>query len=343
MRNNNRRKRDVVARDDVALGVALSGGGVRGLAHLGVLQVLEEMGVRLDAAVGTSMGGLVAGLYAAGVPLADLLDFAARMGLRDLASPDWAWRGLFSQEKLAERLVDLLGCEDVTFQDLDVRTAVVATDIETGEMVILDRGPLIPALLATTALPILFAPVRHQGRWLVDGGAVNNLPVDVARQVGADRVLGVDVATRFALSLQEGPSRASWPRGLRALANGGLEWKLPFRVAEASMGITARVINRTRLALCPPDLLLEVDLAEVGILATGCCPQIVEAGRRAAMARAPELIALQERPLPAGWQKRLSRIACRLRRAWTVLRGKELVLYPGRDGAAWLEADLRRE
>ena len=122
------------------VGAGFAGGGVRGLAHIGVLQVLEEAGLQLDAVVGTSMGGLVAGLYAAGIPTADLLEFTLATGLLDLASFDPAARGLFNHNKAAALLADLLGSKEITFQDLPVRAAVIATDIERGEMVILDRG-----------------------------------------------------------------------------------------------------------------------------------------------------------------------------------------------------------
>jgi NTE family protein len=239
-------------------------------------------------------------------------------------------------------LTDLLGAQDITFQDLDIPAAVVATDIERGEMVILDRGPLIPALVATAALPILFAPVHHQGRWLVDGGVLNNLPVDIVRGMGADRVLGVDVPSHFALPLEEQEPNGRLPAGLLPLANGALDWRMPFLIAQASMGMTARVINHTRLALCPPDLLIEVELTNVRLLATDRSAEIVEAGRRAALARAPELVALWNRSRRPRWQRRLSRAVRRLRRAWTVLREREEVLYPGCFEPGRLHADLRR-
>jgi NTE family protein len=328
------------------VGAAFAGGGVRGLAHIGVLQVLEEAGLQLDAVVGTSMGGLVAGLYAAGIPTADLLEFTLATGLLDLASFDPAARGLFNHNKAAALLADLLGSKEITFQDLPVRAAVIATDIERREMVILDRGPLIPAVAATTALPLLFAPVRHQGRWLVDGGVLNNLPVDVARQMGVHRVLGVSVPSRFTFSLSEQEPDRLLPRALFALARGNLDWQQPFLVAQASLGMTAQLINRTRVALCPPDVLLEVDLPDIGVLASDHSPQVVEAGRQAASGKAQELAALWSRPLSPPWRRRYLRLVGRLRRAWAVLRGGEEVLYPnpcqpGPDQAR-LRADLTR-
>jgi len=303
------------------VGVALSGGGLRGLAHLGVLQVLEENGIPVNVIAGTSMGGIIAGLYAAGVSLERLIAFAERTGLMDLASPDRHWRGLFCQKRMAARLADLLGSEEITFEELRIPAAVVAADLETGDLIILDKGPLIPALLATSAFPILFSPVRHEGRWLVDGGVLNNLPVDIVRWMGADRVLGVSVPPSVRLSLEEAEQQRSLSlRGLRLFGNHTRDWKLPILIAEASSSITIQAINRRRLALYPPDLLLEIHLPNVGLLfSENGNHAIIEAGRRVALERRAQL-ALLQRPLPPAWRRRVTSTARRLRRVWRELR-----------------------
>lgn len=311
-------------RERPTIGVALSGGGLRGLAHLGVLQVMEEARIPVDVIAGTSMGGIVAGLYATGIGLDKLIAFAGGMGLIDLASPDRHWRGLFCQTRMAAQLAGLLGREDLTFEELRIPAAVVAADLETGELVVLDKGPLIPALLATAAFPMLFSPVRHQGRWLVDGGVLNNLPMDVVRGMGADRVLAVAVPASVRLSLEEAerPERLSL-RGLRILSNRTRDWKLPLLIAEVSSAITVQTINRRRMALCPPDLLLEVRLPNVGLLfGNDGNHSVIEAGRQAAMEQRARLAALTN-PLPPLWQRRLAATNRRLRRAWTAFHEPE--------------------
>ena len=241
------------------------------------------------------MGGLIAGLYAAGVPLSDLLAFGKRAGLMDLASPDRMWRGLFGHGKMARMLAGLLGNPDITFEDLNIPLALVAADVETGEMILLDRGPLIPALMATSALPVVFAPVRHQGRWLVDGGVVNNLPVDVVRQMGADRVLGVSTPPSVRLDPEREPGRRGLsPRGLYLIYNHTRDWKLPFLIAEASVGIAAQFANRARLAAYPPDLLIEICLPNVGVFSNNGNQGIIETGRRAAMEHLMEISLLTD-------------------------------------------------
>jgi NTE family protein len=310
------------------IGVAFGGGGMRGLAHLGVLQVMEEARIRVDLAAGTSIGGLVAGLYAAGIPLRELLEFAEEVGMRQLVSLDRARRGLSDQKRVAALLTSLLGDQDVTFEDLDIPAAVIAADIETSELVILDSGPLIPALMATSALPPLFAPVRHQGRWLVDGGMLNNLPVDVVRRMGADRVLGIDVPARVSISPQEDFDDGSSGRGLFSQGRGNRDWRLPFLIAEVSTGIAKGLINRTRLALCPADLLIEVPSADAGLFAKTASAEIVQSGRLAAKKHLDELVALGKRPLPPPWLKRLASFVGRLIRSWRAWHAPPEQLYP---------------
>lgn len=309
------------------IGVALSGGGVRGFAHLGVLQVLEEAGIPVEYIAGTSMGGLVAGLYAAGVSLQELIDFAHRTGIMDLASPDERWRGLFDHDKMAPMLAKLLGDPKVTFEDLQIPAAVVTADVESGELVLLREGPLIPALLATAAFPLVFTPVYHQGRWLVDGGVANNFPVDVVRTMGADRVLGVNVPPGVHLALDhEAHAGALSTRALSLLTQRTREWQVPFQIADACVGISVNAMNRTRLALCPPDLILEVELPDVGIFSTNKNGEAIAAGYRLARERWAELVALKSTPLAPRWRRRLIALWRRARLAWAVFREPEHLL-----------------
>lgn len=310
------------------LGVALSGGGVRGLAHLGVLQVMEEEAIPIDGIAGTSMGGLVAGLYAAGIPLEELITAATQAGLLSFAAPDGTWRGLFGHRKMKAFLQDLLGGDGMQFEDLDIPTAVIAVDVETGEMVVLDHGPLIPALLATAAFPIVFSPVHHQGRWLIDGGVLNNLPIDIVRLMDVDRVLGVDVPPSLDVPLAQEHQDGLSARGLFSFNNRTRDWKLPFLIAERSVGITASCINEMRRSLCPPDLMLTVDLPNVGLFATDKSHQVVQAGRSVADDHRKALRALTSTPPAPAWQARLRAWIRRLRRAWTALHAPDYRPYP---------------
>jgi len=313
------------------IGLALSGGGIRGLIHLGVLRTFEEAGLPIDFLAGTSMGGLVTGAYGAGIPLDDIVTFALKTRILDVASPDRSRHAIFDQRKMIPMFARLLGSETITFEDLRIPVALTAVDLQSGELVILDRGPLLPAMMATAALPLFFAPVRHEGRWLVDGGILNNLPFDIARRHDVDRVLAVSVAphTGFALDPKPGTPRS---RGLsigRLLRFGGdgADWHTPFLVAETGINLIQQLINRTRMDLCPPDMLLEVTLPGVGMLSTDGSRAAIDAGYRAAQEHLDELKALAA-PLPPAWRKLWRRFRHRAQIAWRVLRGPAYPQFP---------------
>lgn len=168
------------------IGLVLGGGGGKGGAHLGVLAVLEELGVPIDIIVGTSVGTLGV-MYAAGVSLADLERFFRQTELRRIAAADPLRAGLIGPRKREVLTVELLG--ERTFADLPIACAVIAANLVSGREVVLDQGPLVPALLATTAIPGVFPPVVRGDELLVDGGLLNNLPVNVARRIGAQRII----------------------------------------------------------------------------------------------------------------------------------------------------------
>lgn len=313
------------------LGLALSGGGVRGLVHLGVLRALEENGLPVDFLAGASMGGLIAGAYGAGIPLDDIIAFAIGTRVLDFASPDRSWHALFDQRKLGPKLAELLGNSKITFEDLRTPVAMTAVDLETGELVVLDSGPLIPAMLATAALPLFFAPVRHDGRWLVDGGVLNNIPFDVTRRYRVDRVLAIAIPPNREFELDARPghqrSRGLSLGGLLRLGGEGHDWRVPFMIAEVGISITQQLANRTRMDLCPPDLLLEVPLPGVGMFSTDGSRTAIDAGYRVAQAHLPELKALAA-PLPPPWRRHWRCFRHRAHLAWRILRGPAYPTFP---------------
>jgi NTE family protein len=212
------------------IGLVLSGGGARGAAHVGVLKVLEEMHVPIDAIAGTSMGAVVGGLYASGMtaaeierqfesidwedafrdrPARSLLNYRRRaedddflvqlpLGFREgrVHLPN----GLIQGQKLSQMLRELtLPVAGVaSFDDLPTPFRAVATDLESGAPVVIGSGDLASALRASVSAPGIFAPVEREGRLLVDGGVANNLPVDIARTMGVDRLIVVDVGLPLA-------------------------------------------------------------------------------------------------------------------------------------------------
>ncbi len=192
----------------ISVGVALGGGGPKGLAHLGVLRVLEEEGVPIDCVAGSSVGALIGALYAMGYDSAQLYDAVPR-----IISPA-ALRSLLSARLLGFSLASLLGGKgvekelkgalgEIDFKDLRLPFAAVAADLNSGSEITLKEGPVYLAVRASVSIPGIFSPLRLGNHYLVDGGVLNPLPVQVAMNLGADIVIGVD--------LDNGAPLLSWP------------------------------------------------------------------------------------------------------------------------------------
>jgi len=162
------------------IGLALGSGSARGLAHIGVLKVLEREQIPINAISGSSMGALIGGLYAAGMPLRELESIALKVTRRAVLAhidPIPSLKGLVLGKKIEEMLRSFIGNKD--FSELRIPMAIVATDILTGEELVLkDKGDVVNAIRASISVPVVFVPVRAGDRILVDGGVVNPVPVD---------------------------------------------------------------------------------------------------------------------------------------------------------------------
>jgi len=233
--------------DDARLGLTLSGGGAFGAAHVGVLQVLDERGIRPGIVTGTSSGALVGAAYAAGVGSDRLEEIARRFRwariARWTARPRWA---LLDSHAVTDAVVALLG-EDPRIEDLPRRFAAVTTDLRTRRVVALDTGPLSIALRATMAVPGLLSPVRVGGRLLADGGMVDNVPFAAARHLGAERVIVV-----------------------RLHAKG------------ESVRMMRTVTNTAHLVRDPSVVLIQPEMERMAQWSMRDVPRLIEEGRRAA-------------------------------------------------------------
>ncbi len=173
------------------VGLALGGGFARGFAHLGVLQVLEENQIPISCIAGTSVGSILGTAYASGVPLAEIAAVCRNIHFRDFGRWRISRLGLASNDRMAELVRRCFSA--LTFEDLRIPTAVVATDLGTGEPVVFTGGELADAIRASCAFPGLFEPVEIGGRCLADGGLVAPVPTKAAVALGARCVLGVSV------------------------------------------------------------------------------------------------------------------------------------------------------
>ena len=186
-------------------GLALSGGAARGYAHVGVITALTRAGFPIDVVAGTSMGAVLGFAYASGMPLdrmrrlASHLDVRAESGLASTRLIGLLLTDRLVSSKAVERYLDRT-VGDVRFDELKKPFACVATDIKTGEKIVFREGPVAPAVRASMNLPGIFAPVEYRHRFLVDGGVVDFLPVDIAREMGADWVLASVTEGDYTLS-----------------------------------------------------------------------------------------------------------------------------------------------
>jgi NTE family protein len=276
------------------VGLVLSGGGARGAAHVGVLKVLDEMRVPVDAIAGTSMGAVVGGLYASGMTGAEIETLIRSLNWQDAfrdrpPREELGFRrkqdernflvryalgvkeegfvlppGLVQGQKLEQvlRNAALPVAEIQRFDRLPIPFRAIATDLETGQAVVMDSGDLVTAMRASISAPGVFAPAQREGRLLVDGGLVENLPIDTARAMGVDVLIVVDVS--FPLYLRD-------------------ELKSPLEVTNQAFAILIR--GRTleqRKKLLPTDIVLDPPLGRFASADFSRVPQALRAGEEAA-------------------------------------------------------------
>lgn len=188
-------KIEAPARKPLKIGLALGGGAARGFAHVGVIAVLEETGFKPQLVVGTSAGSLVAAIYASGKTSAQLQQTALTM--EEVAITDWMLpifgRGMFRGDALARYVNQLVGARLI--ENMAMPLGIVATDLNSGQAVLFQRGDTGAAVRASSAVPAVFVPVKINGREYVDGGLVSPVPVRYARQMGADVVIAVDISS----------------------------------------------------------------------------------------------------------------------------------------------------
>lgn len=247
------------------LGLALGGGAARGFAHIGVIQVLEEAGLRPDFVAGTSAGSVVAALYASGKTGAQLQQIGESM--EEAAITDWTLpvfnSGILRGDALAKYVNQQVGGRSI--ENMSVPLGIVATDLYSGEMVVFQRGDTGMAVRASSAVPAIFQPVKIAGRSYVDGGLVSPVPVRAARSMGAQVVLAIDISS---------PPDSSGSDGTLA-------------VLLQTASIMGKSINAFELK--EADVVVRPDLRAVSSADFSSRKKAIEAGRRAMLELLPQL------------------------------------------------------
>ena len=274
---------------------------MKGWSHLGVLSVLERYGLRADVVSGSSAGALIGAYYAFGYSLDEMCDMMRRQRTSSLFSFRFDGLGLLNTDAFRTYLTETL--KDCTFDDLEIPFYVICTDLETGKEVVVNRGRLVDAILASSAVPGVFSPVEIDGRLLVDGGLCNNVPVSALVHHGAQYTIAVRLHQDFnglnafplrrakAAAPDERVSLSLWGARLRRTLLGdnghmpnGLE------VLGRSMEIVVSQLESYRLQAHKPDVLITPQVSHVSTLSFGEEKEdIFNCGARAAEAQAPLL------------------------------------------------------
>lgn len=281
------------------IGLALGGGGARGIAHIGVLRVLEREQIPLHFIAGTSMGGIIGASYAAGVSLDAITSVALQIRKRAqqlrLLDIKLTGRGLIKGTRLYRQLASLIG-EELTFAELKIPTALLAVDLFTGREVVLSEGKVVDAIRATMSVPGVFEPVPQGELLLVDGGILNNVPVDVLSQAGMQLTLAVDVMPDFPRNragqapIVTAPKTAFLPPAMQDVMSSFL--------------IMISEMTEYRMRLHRPDLVLRPEISNQVSLLTGfeLAEEVIAAGEAVAEAALPEIRRLMEQKRGGGNQ-----------------------------------------
>lgn len=243
------------------LGLALSGGGTRGLAHIGVLKAFMEERIKFHCVAGTSVGSIVGAMYCANVSVDRMVEEAKRVSRRELVNRFWINSDSAKIAEVANRLL-----QDITFNELSTPFSAVAVDLVDGQEVVLNSGNVSKAVSASCAVPALFKPVEMDGMVLVDGGLLNNMPADVCRAMGAEVVIGVDLNHRRG----EGTSSRKLTNTLVAC------WQI---VSKSTMF----------KGLHNSDVVIEPELSQFGRTSLDFVDEMVEEGYRATREKMSEI------------------------------------------------------
>ena len=274
------------------IGLALGSGSARGWAHIGIIQALEEAGIRPQVVAGTSVGALVGAVYVSG-QLQAFADWVRTLTSRDVFGlMDLSFAGgMVKGEKLFGFFEQAHANPDI--EELEQRYVSVCTEMSSGREIWISKGPIIPAARASCALPGLFSPVKHRDRWMLDGGLVNPVPVSACRALGADVVIAVNLnaqlvgrhlsragAEEVEREASTKPDRNLLQRMIGALSSGDGDRPGMFDVVAASVNILQDRLTRSRMAGDPPEVTLIPLLPDFALMDFHRAAEAIDEGRR---------------------------------------------------------------
>jgi NTE family protein len=297
-------------RQHIRIGLALGSGSARGWSHIGILRALAEIGIEPDLVCGSSVGAIVGASYAAG-NLDKLEEWVTSLTRADVArflDLNLSLNGFIDAPRLRSFFADYVCAEAVRIEELGKTFATVSTDLENGREIWFTEGSVLDAVWASMSLPGLFPPIRNQGRWLVDGGLVNPVPVSVCRALGADKVIAVNlngaiVGRHFLHRIEDEADQAAADGLLSMLrktvknyssslfGSNGTNDSAPglFDAIIGSINIVQDRITRSRMAGDPPDIMLAPRLSHIGLMEFYRAREAIQEGRECVQRMLPEI------------------------------------------------------
>jgi len=254
---------------NVKVGLALGSGAARGIAHIGVLQVMEENRIPIDMVAGTSIGALIGALYCCGMDTKIMGEIAIRLDEKNYFDLTVPRKGFMRGDRFQSLIRTVT--KNQSFEDLKIPLAIVSCDLNKSQRFIFRSGKLHKAVRASISIPGIFEPVEMDGRLLVDGGVVDRVPVGVIKQMGADITIGVDVGFR----------------GSPRVANGILDIILhSFEIMEWEM-VKYKTIDA--------DVMITPELQHISPITLAQAEECIELGREAALKALPSILEIMER------------------------------------------------
>ncbi|KPK25273.1 MAG: patatin [Desulfobacterales bacterium SG8_35_2] len=271
---------------DGRIGLALGSGASRGWSHIGIIKALTEIGIEPEIISGCSIGALVGASYCAGKldKLEDWLTKVSKMEVVKFLELNWSLNGFVDKKHLNEFLINYVCNEETRIEKLEKIYAAVATDLNTGREVWFTKNSLLKAVMASISLPGLFPPIRYEGKWLVDGGLVNPVPISICRALGADIVIAVnlngDIVGKHLLKKEQDEvdedDQGLTDRFMKSIkkysetifSNDNSKVQSPgfYNIIATSINIFQDRITRSRMAGDPPEVLLTPQLSKIGLL-----------------------------------------------------------------------------
>lgn len=287
------------------ISLVLGSGGARGLAHIGIIHVLEEHGYEIKSIAGCSIGTVIGGIYAAGKldVFEEWISNLSRFEIIKLMDPVWGKGGIIKGKKVIDKLVDMIG--DVQIEDLSIPLTAVAADIRNEKEVWMNSGSLFSAMRASISLPLFLTPVRHKNAYLIDGGVLNPVPIAPTLHDDTDLIIAVnlggpveqepkkpemaEVVTEKSTFLQDMMDQLTkkWSR-LTSSSEKEKDWGM-YDVADQAFDAMQSTVARLKLAAYPPDVLIEIPRNACGTMEFDRANEMIALGRKKAEAVLAEL------------------------------------------------------